>query len=188
MNYRTLALAALVASTTSPALAASPHEMLDLLAKCSEISDATQRLTCYDQLAPQLRETVAAAKKPEERTAEEKETLFGFDFGGIFGSIEGPTTPEEFGKSQIPPTEAEEAQVLDSISAGVTEYAMTPYGKFIVFLDNEQAWRQLDSDAGVVHFEREAKDNKVAISRGVLGSYNLKINDQNQIFKVKRIK
>ncbi len=189
MNTRMiLAVTGLIAVAAIPASAATPREMLDLLSKCADISDATQRLACYDQLAPQLRETVASTKKPAERTEEDKVSLFGFDFGGIFSSPGGPTTPEEFGKNQMPPTAAEEGQVLDSVSAGVTDYAMTPFGKFIVFLDNGQVWRQLDSDTGTAHFENAAKDNKVVISRGLLGSYNLKINDSNQTYKVKRIK
>ena len=88
----------------------------------------------------------------------------------------------------MPQTQEEEAQVLESVTAGVTDYAMTPFGKFIVFLDNGQVWRQLDGDTGVAHFMRAAKDNKVTISRGLLGSYNLKINDSTATYKVKRIR
>jgi hypothetical protein len=175
-------------AAATPAAATSSREMLDLLAKCAEITEATARLACYDQLAPQLRETVATIKKPAERTEAEKESLFGFDFGGIFSSPEGPTTPEEFGKNQMPQTQEEEAQVLESVTAGVTDYGMTPFGKFIVFLDNGQVWRQLDSDTGVASFMRAAKDNEVTVSRGLFGSYNLKINDGNGTYKVKRIK
>jgi hypothetical protein len=188
MKNRTIILAILLAAMSGPALSASPREVLELLAKCAEIKDSTGRLACYDQLAPQMRETLAASKKLGERTAEDKVSIFGFDVGGIFGSSEGPTTPEEFGKNQMPPTEAEEAQVLESISAGVTEYARTPFGKFIVFLDNGQVWRQLDSDTGVIHFSHDATENKVVISRGILDSYNLKLDDHNQIYKVKRLK
>ncbi|MBZ5616661.1 MAG: hypothetical protein LAO23_21855 [Acidobacteriia bacterium] len=189
MNFRPVLVVAglLTAAVCGQVSAATPHEMLDLLAKCADMKDATERLACYDKLAPEMRETLAAVKKPSERTDEDKATLFGFDFGGVFSSREGPTTPEEFGKNQMPQA-AEEGQALDSISAGVTDYAKTPFGKFIVFLDNGQVWRQLDSDAGTAHFLKEMKDNKLIISRGLLGSYNLKINDQNQVFKVKRLK
>lgn len=190
MNYRTVWLAAvlLAAVAAAQAWAASPREMLDLLAQCADLKDGTQRLACYDKLAPQLRETLAATKKPAERTEEDKISLFGFDFGGIFGSREGPTTAEEFGKNQMPVPAPEEGQVLESISAGVTDYAKTPFGKFIVVLDNGQVWRQLDSDTGTARFLKPPTDNKVVISRGLLGSYNLKINDQNMLFKVKRLK
>ncbi len=189
MNFRPVLVVAglLTAVSSGQAWATSSRDMLDLLAKCADMTNSTERLACYDKLAPQLRETLATIKKPSERTDEDKMSLFGFDFGGVFSSPEGPTTPEEFGKNQMPQA-AEEGQALESISAGVTDYAKTPFGKFIVFLDNGQVWRQLDSDSGVAHFLKEAKDNKIVISRGLLGSYNFKINDSNQLFKVKRLK
>ena len=188
MNLRPVFFAACMMAATSTAQASSPREMLELLATCADLKNGAERLACYDKLAPQLHETVAAVRKPAERTEEDKISIFGFDFGGVFGSREGPTSPEEFGKNQMPAPPPEEGQVLESISASVTDYAKTPFGKFIVVLDNGQVWRQLDSETGVAHFQKEAKDNKVLISRGILGSYNLKINDQNSTFKVKRLK
>ena len=58
MNMRMiLAFAGFMAvAAVTPAAATSPREMLDLLAKCAEITDAPRRLACYDQLAPQLRD------------------------------------------------------------------------------------------------------------------------------------
>jgi len=188
MNLRLVVLAACVLAASTAAHAATSREMLDLLAQCADIKDGTERLSCYDKLAPQLRETLAAVKKPAERTEEDKISIFGFDFGGVFGSREGPTSPEEFGKNQMPAPAPEEGQVIESITADVTDYARTPFGRFIVVLDNGQVWRQIDSDTSVARFERDAKDNKVVISRGLLGSYNLKINEQNATFKVKRLK
>jgi hypothetical protein len=187
MKLRLLMSAAVLLLAVPVALAATPRELLTLFAQCADIEDAGERLACFDRLAPQLRETMAAMKKPSERTEEEKISLFGFDFGGIFGSREGPTTPEEFGKAQVR-TPEEEGEVLERISAGVTEYAMTPFGKFIVFLNNGQVWRQLDADTGVARFLKPASQNSVTISRALLGSYSLKINDQNATFKVRRIK
>jgi hypothetical protein len=188
MNSRSvLALVALAAfALATPAFAISSKEILGELAKCAENADATQRLACYDTLSPQLRQAVAAMKKPSEQTEADKTSFFGFDVGGLFGGNEGPTTPEQFGKNQMPPTQEEENQILESISASVTEYSMTPFGKFIVFLDNGQIWRQLDSDTSVSRFH--GRDNKVVISRGIFGSYNLKLNDSSQIYKVKRIR
>jgi hypothetical protein len=189
MNFRPVLVVAgiLTVVVYGQARATSARDMLDLLTKCADMTAAAERLACYDKLAPELRETLAATKKPAERTEGDKMSLFGFDFGGIFSSREGPTTPEEFGKNQMPQA-AEEGEALKSISAGVTDYAKTPFGKFIVVLDNGQVWRQLDSEPGIAHFLKEVKENKVIISRGLLGSYNLKINDQNQVFKVKRLK
>ena len=77
---------------------------------------------------------------------------------------------------------------LESISAGVSDYAYTPLGKFIVFLDNGQVWRQIPGDADRAMFRKTAKDNAVTISRGFVGSYNMTINGSAKVFKVTRVK
>jgi len=132
-----------------------------------------------------------AAAAPTPAPAEE-ESWFGRNVGSIFGTApEQQTTPEKFGADQLPPPEtpaASQPEPLDSISANVTDLAFTPFGKFIVFLDNGQIWRQLQGDADRAHFKKDPKDNKVTISRGSLGSYNLTINDSSKVFKVTRVK
>ena len=77
---------------------------------------------------------------------------------------------------------------MDSITASVTEYAFTPFGKFIVFLDNGQVWKQMQGDADHAISSKNPKDNKVTISRGFIGSYNLSVNDSAKIYKVERVK
>src|SRR5262249_23231657 len=101
MILRSLILAACSLALAPAAQAATSREMLDLLAQCADIKDGTERLACYDKNALQLRETLAAIKKPAERTEEDKTSIFGFDLGGVFGSREGPTSQEEFGKNQM---------------------------------------------------------------------------------------
>jgi len=56
-----------------------------------------------------------------------------------------------------------------------------------VFLDGGQVWKQIGGEADVANFKKSG-GNTVQISRGVLGSYNMQINDSNKVFKVKRIK
>ena len=58
-----------------------------------------------------------------------------------------------------------------------------------------EAWRVLliaaagerltDSERAIFH---KGGGDTVSISRGLLGSYNLQINDSNKVFKVKRVK
>jgi hypothetical protein len=49
-------------------------------------------------------------------------------------------------------------------------------------------WRQLQGDADRAHFKSNARDNRVTVSRGALGSYNLSINGSGKIYKVTRVK
>lgn len=179
------------------AATASPRDdVLKALEKCAAVADDRARLACYDALVRPARAALARPPEPQEATApptkEEQQSWFGFDLSGLFGSSpRQQTTPQQFGSENMPATKekVEKAQEeVDSITAGVTEYAYTPFGKFIVFLDNGQVWRQLQGDADRATFRKNPKDNKVTISRGFIGSYNLHINDSNKLFKVERVK
>ncbi len=175
----------------SPALA--QDQLLQDLAKCTAVPDAAQRVACYDALAPQIRARTAA--KPQDLTKEDQKSLFGLDFSNLFGPSK-QTTPQQFGQERIPesppppsaPAEASKPETVDTIAAGVSEYSLTPLGRFVVFLDNGQIWRQIDGDTGRANFKRAAADNKITISRGAFGSYNLQLNSGNAIFKVRRVK
>lgn len=194
MNFRLLV--ALVLAGTASAHADSREDVLDAMGKCAVIADDKARLACYDALSPHVKDVLASppGALPGNRppTREEQESWFGFNLDDLFGA--GPsqqTTPQQFGSDRLPETQAkvETAQhEVESITAGVTSYAYTPFGKFVVFLDNGQVWRQLEGDADHANFHHTAKDNKVTITRGMLGSYNLMINDSDRVFKVSRVK
>jgi hypothetical protein len=196
MNLRLLGSLAVVLVCASHAFAASRDDVLEALGKCAAVSDDKARLACYDALAPHAKEALAtpptALSADRPPTKEEQESWFGFDLSGLLGSSPAEqTTPQQFGSDQLPETHAREQgikQEVDSITAGVTEYSYTPFGKFIVFLDNGQVWRQAGGDADHATFHKNARDNKVTISRGLIGSYNLMINDSERVFKVDRVK
>jgi hypothetical protein len=179
-------------------VAASPRDdVLSGLQHCSAVTDDKARLACYDALVRPAQEAMARPPEPGEAThpptKEEEKSWFGFDVSGLFNSSpEQQKTPQQFGAENRPATQkkVEEAeQEVDSISAGVTDYAFTPFGKFIVFLDNGQVWRQIPGDSGdKPMFHKAAKDNKVTIERGLIGSYNLMVNDSTRTYKVERVK
>ena len=179
-------------------VAASPRDdVLSGLQRCAGVTDDKARLACYDALVRPAQEAMARPPEPGEAshppTKEEQKSWFGFDVSGLFGSSpEEQKTPQQFGAENMPSTrqKVEQAeQEVDSITAGVTDYAFTPFGKFIVFLDNGQVWRQIQGDSGDKPlFHRNAKDNKVTIERGLIGSYNLMVNDSTRTYKVERVK
>jgi hypothetical protein len=187
--------APVLAAEAGPKSATSPQEVLRALAHCAAVADETSRLACYDALAPQVKAALEAGPSVARRapTVEEQKSWFGFDMGDLFGtSPKAQTTPEQFGAENTPAVrverKAQEAKQIDSISAKVSEYAYNPFGKFIVFLENGQVWKQIQGDSDHARFRRKAADNTVTISRGFLGSYNLSINGSSRIYKVTRIK
>lgn len=195
MNCR-LALIALAAVALLPrvAMAASRDDTLDAVAKCATIVDDKLRLGCYDTMAPRVRDALGTPPEVASHspTADEQKSWFGFDIAGLFGGNDNTPqrTPQQFGREAVEsnaPPPAAEMQEIDSITARVTDYSMRD-NKFTVFLDNGQIWQQLNGDNSTAQFIRNPKENSVVISRGFLKSYNLKLNDDNSFYKVKRLK
>jgi hypothetical protein len=183
----------LLVSLPFGARAETTAETLRALDQCASLADEHQRLACFDQLGPQVKAALGrmgAASGPP--TAQEQKNWFGFDLGGLFGSAPAQqTTPDKFGGEALaapPPAPGEPAppEALDHISAKVTDFSYTPFGKFIIFLDNGQVWRQVEGDADKADFARSG--NTVTIERAMLGSYSLTINDSSKMYKVKRVK
>jgi hypothetical protein len=194
MNLRVCAVAWALLAVAPTAVAAGPREdALHALDQCAAIADEHGRVACYDQIAPQLKAALNAPALPHRPTEADQKSWFGFDLGDIFGtSPSQQTTPQQFGSEKLPapPPAAGEPPPpgpIDSITAKVTNSAMDPFGKFVIFLDNDQVWQQLQGDVEHAEFSRSGGD-VVTIARGFIGSYNLKLNDSNKMFKVKRIK
>jgi hypothetical protein len=183
---------ALLVGLPFAARAETTAETLRALDQCAALADEHQRLGCFDQLGPQVKAALARMGAASPPTAQEQKNWFGFDLGGLFGSAPAQqTTPEKFGSEGLaaqPPKPGEPLppEALDHISAKVTDFSYTPFGKFIIFLDNGQVWRQVEGDSDKADFERSG--NTVTIERAMLGSYSLMINDSSKTYKVKRVK
>jgi hypothetical protein len=99
------------------------------------------------------------------------------------------TKARAFGAEQLPPNKAAAPAENDaSISAHVGEILLTPFGRFVLVLDNGEEWRQLDGDSARLAPGRTPAGAAVTISRGALGSYNLEFVGQNALYKVRRTK
>jgi hypothetical protein len=192
MNFRKLACLAVFVLVPVAAGAGPRDDLIDGMAKCATVTDNAARLACYDALAPQLKAAQSTPQEPVDNRA-------WYDPGRIFGTSPAQqTTPEQFGAEALAPPPApprkpgEPAppappQPIDSITAKVSDYAYSPYGRAVIFLDNGQIWQQILGDTDRPHFKK-GEVNTVVISRGALGSYNMVINDAGSAIKVHRIK
>jgi len=207
MSLRLIAAIAIAALFSSPCLAQSDvsEDALSAVAKCASLADDHARLACYDAAAPKVKDALAApVPPPQVAQTQEQQSESWFGLPDIFGGNGKPpqTTPQQFGNESLPPPPPPPAPkpgepappqppapppVIDSISAGVTDWAIHPDRRFVVFLDNGQVWQQMLGDTNVAHFAKRGP-NAVVISRGALGSYNLKLNDLGMAYKVTRIK
>ncbi|HVU21508.1 MAG TPA: hypothetical protein VHE09_12320 [Rhizomicrobium sp.] len=178
-----------------PAQAGVRDDVLRAMDQCSTVADKDQRLACFDQLSTQVKQAIAEGPRNGPPTVEEQKSWFGFDFGNLFGDNKSPnqqTTPQQFGSENLPAPPRKEGEPepqgpIDSITANVADYAVNPFGKFVVFLDSGQVWKQIGGESDIAGFKKSG-GNTVLISRGLLGSYNMQINGSNKVFKVKRIK
>lgn len=182
----------LLVSLPFGARAETTAETLRALDQCAALADEHQRIGCFDQLGPQVKAALARMGAASPPTAQEQKNWFGFDLGGLFGSSPAQqTTPQKFGSEALPaqppaPGEPLPPEAIDHITAKVTEVSYTPFGKFVLFLDNGQVWRQIDADSDRADFSRNG--NTVTIERGALGSYALMIDNSSKTYKVKRAK
>ena len=166
------------AMATGPAMADAARDALAEMAKCADVTDAAERLKCFDAAVPRAKNALAV---PTPETAPTKSGFLEW-FG--FSRPQPVTKSEDFGK---PPPESLPGEI-NEITDDVLEFAKTPRGKAVFILQNGQVWRQLDSDGTVVLDPAQGATMKVKVERGALGSYNLTIAGRNGLIKVVRLK
>ncbi|MEJ0025653.1 MAG: hypothetical protein WDN01_06450 [Rhizomicrobium sp.] len=199
---RWIVLAALLAASIPAADAGPRDDVVDVLAKCTDVADREARIACYDRAAPQLR---AAAGLPPAPPAAPESTP--------------PPPPVQTATAPPPPSEAppppsgqsflgsldpfgEEApaaplpaqmayqpigQELLPITIGVTDYDVAPGGPFTVTLANGQVWRERNGHSETPPFKAGAR-NFVRIEHGLIGGYDLYLVGYGKLYKVMRIK
>jgi hypothetical protein len=200
MNARIgVAAAAVLLFSASVAVAGPRDDALNAVAKCALLKDDHARLACYDTAASRIKDALAAPPEPQAAATEEQQKSW-FGLSNLFGGGGRPpqTSAQQFGNEALPPppppapvpgqpAPPPPPTVIDSITAGVTDYAFNPVGRFTVFLDNGQIWNQVPGDSNVARFKKSGP-NSVTISRGLFGSYNLRVSGYPAIFKVTRLK
>jgi hypothetical protein len=79
------------------------------------------------------------------------------------------------------------ANIPDTVTR-MTAYRFDSEGRFFVKLSNGQMWRQLEDETYLAHWKKPAQTYTVTIKPGAFGSYNLLINDETHVYKVRRVK
>jgi hypothetical protein len=136
---------------------------------CSEIEDDQERLACYDA---RNREATPEPPLDVEPTGLAPASQHSADSSA---AIEA-RSPERFGTKdgEEKPTEFIEATIVE-----IRESANRHYLR----LDNGQVWREIEDTT-----LRFKEGRKVRITEGILNSYDLKMEGQNKVIKVKRIR
>jgi hypothetical protein len=97
--------------------------------------------------------------------------------------------PESFGDEQLASVESrrEAREEREVLQATIVDFQELHRGRLVVALDNGQMWRQLDVDSRQVRL-RDGETYPVEIRRSAFGGYRMKIDDNNRIFSVERLR
>jgi hypothetical protein len=165
-GFGLLAMMALAAA--GPAIAKdkdkpAPSPLVTAIDRCRQVTEAMQRLACYDSAANALvtaTNTGAVAVVDQNEIRKARHSLFGFTL---------PKIPFFSGDNT-----AEEAQrQLDSTITSVRALNNGYYR--VVIADNNAVWETTDSS---ISFDAPRPGQKITIIRSPLGSYFLRINGQ----------
>lgn len=82
------------------------------------------------------------------------------------------------------------SEVLGDTKAEARNIAMSKYdfdrsGRLTVTLANGQVWQQMESDVARAKWNKPANSYRVSVSRGVMGTYDLRVRGEGTTYKVK---
>ena len=155
------------AQAAKPSSTGTPAQAQRLMA-CRAIAAAQERLACFDRETAAMDQAIASRDLvfvDKEKARAAGRALFGFsipNFGGLFGGGE------------------DEVKTIEST---VTKSAHNEFGGWVFYLADGSIWSQQDDWPLGLPPER---GDKVVVSRGIMGSFKLRLNKQPEI-KVKRI-
>lgn len=93
--------------------------------------------------------------------------------------------PDQFGRP--PPPVQDLPRNIDRVTSQITTCVFDAHGIFRMTLANGQVWQQLSGDPNTLELRKPATSYSVTITRGLWGSYNLKLGGLRGLYKVQRL-
>lgn len=158
----------------APASAQTPEAaVLAPFEECAAVSDATERLACYDR-------AIGRAKAIAEVNVAEREEARREEFG--LNSVQREDRAQQ---DELPKAVGIEGDVqqIDAIVSNAYTDTRTGYRLFI--LDNGQIWQE--SSKGTLR-RPPANGAAIEIRRGGIGGFQLRVKDKKGFTYVKRLK
>ncbi|AYJ86753.1 hypothetical protein D3Y57_13265 [Sphingomonas paeninsulae] len=140
------------------------------LAKCRQLTDNAQRLSCYDLAVAELSTAIATKNvyvvdKTSVRKAQS--SLFGLELPSL-GLFTGDAT---------------DSNAVTQLDGVIASAAQESFGNWRVTLEDGSVWLQTDEVPLGVSLKAT---NKVTVKRGLMGSYKMSVNGR-PAFRVKRV-
>jgi hypothetical protein len=169
------------------ALADAREEVVSGLTRCAGLTDDRQWLDCYYGAAQPMRAWLGLAPAPQAQLK-------------LLQTQPQPTAlPPTVSRATVrsgPPPMPKRSGLLDVFggddvvnNAPIKTYEIGNDG-FTVTLPDGQVWQQTEDDAAKnpARWRQPASSMRVTIRQGAMRSFNLVLNDQNQHYKVKRVR
>jgi len=166
-----MSLATIVILASSGIAPAQTGDLRTELMHCLSFSGTVERLSCYDRLARGAASGAlgtAVAPPPESPSR-----------------VAAPPPVRQLGQEELHGYAP--AETPERIAAEISNFQKDAAGRFTISLTNGQVWQQVAGDTTAVQY-RPGRTQGVTISRGSLGSYDLRFNDRNAVFKVRRVR
>ncbi|TKB46285.1 hypothetical protein [Thalassotalea mangrovi] len=162
--------------TSLPFAATATNDIDPLLWGCSEISDDSKRLACFDAY---LKQKSQQPSVPAKSTEPEVDNVANDAVVPVSPQPTRQQVEQQFGLEHKK-TEAE--QEVSEISSTLAKVQERAHNAWSFTLDNGQQWQTVESTS-----TRFKKGQEVIIKRGMFNSFSLKKADSNRTVKVKRI-
>ena len=178
---------AILAGAPGLAAADTREDVVAGLARCAALTDDRQWLDCYYGAAQPMRAWLGLSPAPQAQlkllSVQPKPSVL-------------PATVSRATVRTGPPPKPKPSGIFDVFggddivnNAPLQSYEVTSAG-FTVTLPDGQVWRQTDADASKnpVSWRRPATSMRVTIKQGAMRSFNLIVGEENQKYKVTRVR
>lgn len=187
---KTIILAAAAASCglmPGVALADAREEVVTGLTRCANLTEDRQWLDCYYAAAQPMRAQLGLSPAPQAQLKL------------LYAQPKAQALPSSVARAAVnsgPPPMPKTAGMLavwggDDVvqNAPVKTFDDKPAG-FVITLPDGQVWQQTPEDKArrPASWRMPAASMRVTITQGAMGTFNLKMNDENIFHKVKRVR
>jgi hypothetical protein len=175
----------LILLAASPALAGPREDVYSASLRCAAITDDRTWLECYYGAAQPMRGQLQLPPAPASQQALIPQPIPG---AAVAAPVSRP--------APVPQAKGPVTRTLEFLTGGdalvskvaIQSYEGGGYGSFTVVLANGQEWRQIDSQPRLVKWRDSPTAHRVTIWKGALNTFNLGFDDENDRYKVRRIK